>query len=559
MWGSMMSYQLTLGSMLERAGRWYGEVEVVSRRPAASLPLAPPGAAPGWGAAELKRYTYRELRRRALALAESLRAEGLERGDRVGTLMFNHYAHLEAFFGVPAAGGVLHTVNHRLHANDVAYIIKHAEDKFLLIDDLLLPVYEQIRDRIGKPRVVVVAHGNQAFGRRFDSYEALLARARGAFEYPSLHENEAAILCYTSGLAGSPRGVLYSHRALALHSLALALPDAAALAQRDVVMSVAPMDHANAWGFPIAATMIGCKQVLPGTATGAEALLDLMAAEQVTIAAGVPSLWMDVLRRLEKEPERWRLAKGLRLIVSGAAPPPAMIRRFDQLGIRVVQAWGLIESGPLATFAHLKPELEGLPPERQYQLRAMQGLPLPFIELRAIGNQGETPFDGATLGEAQLRGPWVAASYYQQPELRGKWTDDGWFRTGDIVTIDPHEYMKLADRAKDLIKAGDDWISSLDLESALMGHEAVQEAAVIAVPHPEAQELPLAVVVLKEGEQAKPDELRAFLAASFAPWQLPAEFVFVEQLPHTATGKLLKKDLRRQFKDWEWKGLGDKR
>lgn len=551
MLGTMMSYQLTLGSMLERAGKWFGHVEVVSRIPQATNgnpAFVPPQANGG-----LHRYTYADLQRRALALAESLTEAGMHRGDRVGSLMFNHYVHLEAFFGVPAGGGVLHTVNHRLHANDIAYIINHAEDKFLLVDDVLLPVYEQIKDRICGPKVIVVGHTGQPHGRRYDSYEGLLARAQRKFESVSLHENEAAMMCYTSGLAGSPKGVVYSHRALALHSLALALPDNAALAQRDVVMPVVPMDHANAWGLPIAALMVGCKQVLPGTRLTAEAILDLLAAEQVTLTAGVPSVWLEVLHRLEKEPNRWQLAPGLRVLVSGAAPPLAMIRRLNDFGVRVLQAWGLIETGPFVTFAGLRPEPENPAPEKRHEASVTQGLPLPFVELRSIGNQGEAPRDGATLGEAQLRGPWVASGYYNLPELRGKWTDDGWFRTGDIVTLDPNGSLKIADRAKDLVKAGNDWISSVDLENTLMGHPAVQEAAVIAVAHPQWQERPLAAVVLKEGEPATAEELRAFLAENFAPWQMPAEFVFLPQLPHTATGKLLKKELRRQFKNWEWK------
>jgi fatty-acyl-CoA synthase len=547
MWGAMMSCQLTLGSLLERAGRWFGEVEVVSRVPdSPNGPVAP-------GPPALHRYNYAELRRRALALAEGLMGEGMHRGDRVGSLMFNHYAHLEALCGIPAAGGVLHPISHRLHPNDIVHIINHAEDKFLLVDDVLLPLYEQIRERVGNARVIVADHTGQGHSRRYASYAALLSGASGRFEYPSLHENEAAMLCYTSGLAGSPRGVLYSHRALALHSLVLALPDSVGLSQRDVVMPVVPMDHANAWGLPIAALMTGCKQVLPATGLGTEAILDLLAAERVTVTAGVPSVWMEVLSRLEKEPARWQLAPGLRIIVSSAAPPPALIRRMDDFGIRVIQAWGSVETGPFVTFASLKPELERQPLDKQYEVRATQGLPLPFVELRSIGDHGETPRDGATLGEAQLRSPWVASSYYNLPELRGKWTDDGWFRTGDIVTLDPLGYFKIADRAKDLVKAGDEWISSVDLENTLMGHPAVQEAAVIAVAHPHDQERPLAAVVLKDGAQVTPDDLRAFLAQSFAPWQMPAEFVFLPQLPHTATGKLLKKELRRQFKDWEWK------
>ncbi len=536
MWGTMMSYQLTLGSILERAGSLFGEVEIVSRKPDRSI----------------HRYTYRDFHCRARALAESLHKAGVRRGERVATLMANHYAHLEAFFGVPAIGAVVHTVNHRLHPNDIGYIINHAEDRVLIVDDVLLPLYEQVKERTSVEKVVVVPHTNAGVSKQYENYEALLARAEGKFTYPSLHENEAAVMCYTSGTAGSPKGIVYSHRALALHSLVLALPDSLALAQRDCVMPVTPMHHANAWGLPIAATMIGCKQVFTGGIIDSDSIIELLERERVTVSAGVPPIWMDVLHRLEKHGAQWTPAPGMRVMISGAAPPPAMMRQFDGRHVRIVQAWGLVESGPLATVSNVKSTLAHLPEDKQYELRATQGLPLPFVELRAIGDSGLAPRDGATLGEAQLRGPWVASSYYNLPELRGKWTDDGWFRTGDVVTMDPNGYLKITDRAKDLIKSGDDWISSVDLENALMGHPAVKEAAVVAVQHPKWQERPVAVVVLKEGEQATPEDLKSYLAGNFARWQLPDAIVFVPQLPHTPTGKLLKKELRKQFRNWRW-------
>ncbi|MFB3915662.1 MAG: long-chain fatty acid--CoA ligase [Terriglobales bacterium] len=535
MWGTMMSYQLTLGAILERAATLFGNVEIVSRRPDRSV----------------HRSTYAEFYRRAHALAEVLQNIGLRRGERVATLMANHQQHLEALFGVPAAGAVLHTINTRLHPNDIAYIIRDAEDRFLIIDDSLLPLYEEIKGKVQCENVIVVPHKGAGVPRHYENYELFVARAEGHFQRPSLHENEAAVMCYTTGMAGSPKGIAYSHRALVLHSLAISLPDSAAIALRDVALPVVPMYHANAWGLPIAATMIGCKQVFPGMHTDAESVLELFAQEQVTLSAGVPTVWLDVLHRLEKEPKRWPLAS-MRAIVSGAAPPPDLIRELDKYGIHLLQAWGLVETGPLATVATLKASLENAPEEKKYEVRATQGLPLPFIELRSVGDTGIAPHDGTTLGEAQLRGPWVASSYYNLPELRGKWTEDGWFRTGDVVTFDPDGYMKIADRAKDLIKSGDDWISSVDLENALMGHPAVQEAAVIAVLHPKWQERPLAAVVLKEGEQATPEELRTYLAEKFAKWQLPDVIVFVPQLPHTPTGKLLKKELRRQFRNWNW-------
>lgn len=539
MWGTMMSYQLTLGAILERAGALFGDVEIVSRRPDRGL----------------HRSTYAEFYRRARALAEVLLMSGLRRGERVATLMVNHQQHLESFFGVPAAGAVLHTINVRLHANDIAYIINHAEDRFLIVDDNLLPLYEEIKGRVNCEKVIVVPHTRAPIPRQYENYEVFLARAEGRFQRPSLHENEAAVMCYTTGMAGSPKGIVYSHRALALHSLAMSLPDSACIAQRDVALPVVPMYHANAWGLPIAATMIGCKQVFPGMHSDPDSLLELFAQEKVTLSAGVPAVWLGILHRLEKHPSRWQLAD-MRAIVSGAAPPPDLIRELDRYGIHLLQAWGLVETTPLVTVASVKASLEKSSAEKKYEARATQGLPLPFIEVRSVGDTGITPHNGATLGEAQVRGPWVASSYYNLPELRGKWTEDGWFRTGDVVTFDPDGYMKITDRAKDLIKSGDDWISSVDLENALMGHPAVQEAAVIAVLHPKWQERPLAAVVLKQDAHATAEDLRTYLAEKFAEWQLPDAIVFLPQLPHTPTGKLLKKELRRQFRNWNWEQSG---
>jgi len=406
MWGTMMSSQLTLGSILERAGSLFADVQIVSWLPDGTL----------------HRYTYGDFYRRARALGEALQGIGLHRGDRVATLMYNHCAHLESFFGVPAAGGVLHTLNHRLHANDLAYIINHADDKFLIVDQELLPVYEQVKERTGCRKVIVVEHGGGAGSGAYESYEAFLSHAAGNFEPASLHENEGAIMCYTSGVVGSPKGIVYSHRALVLHSLAISLPDAAAINQCDTVLPFVPMYHAHAWGLPLAATLAGCKQVFRGALSDPAATLDFLAGEQVTLSAGVPSVWLGVLHELEKHPGRWKLAPGLRAIISGAAPAPAMIRAMNRLGICVTQAWGLTESGPLATFSTLKPSLEALPDENKYELLASQGRPLPFIELRAMAD-GEAARDGASLGEAQLRGPWVASAYYNLPELQGKWSE----------------------------------------------------------------------------------------------------------------------------------------
>ncbi|MER3537642.1 MAG: long-chain fatty acid--CoA ligase [Thermus sp.] len=538
MQGTMMDYPLTLVPILERAGRLFGKVEIVSRLPDKSL----------------HRYTYKDFYRRARALAEALQKAGLRRGDRVGTLMWNHYAHLEAYFGIPLAGGVLHTLNLRLHPRDIAYIANHAQDRFLIVDDVLLPLYEQFKDQVNAERVIVVPLTGKPVPEGYLDYEAFLNTATGDFTYPELDENEALGMCYTSGTTGQPKGVVYSHRAVVLHSLASGLSATLGITQRDVVLPVVPMFHVNAWGLPFTAVMVGAKQVFPGPYLDPESLLELFEREQVTFTAGVPTIWLGILQALEKAPDRWKLVPRMRMVVGGSAAPEGLIRAFDRFGLQVVHAWGMTETTPLGTVSLLKSYMEDLSEEEKYAYRAKQGLPVPFVEVRVVNEEGEAPWDGKTMGELQVRGPWVAASYYNLPEAQDRWTEDGWFRTGDVATIDPEGYVKITDRTKDLIKSGGEWISSVDLENALMGHPKVAEAAVIAVPHPRWQERPLAVVVLKEAYKGKvtPEELREFLAPKFAKWWLPDAFVFVDEIPRTSAGKFLKAKLREQFRDWKW-------
>ena len=538
MQSTMMDYPLTLTTILERAGKLFGKVEIVSRLPDKSL----------------HRHTYADFYRRARALAEALTRAGLKRGDRVATLMWNHYAHLEAYFGAPVAGGVVHTLNLRLHPAELAYIINHAADRFLIVDDVLLPLYEKFKDQVKLDRVLVVpltgkpAAAGKPVPQGYESYEEFLAQAKGDFAYPQIGEYDAAAMCYTSGTTGAPKGVVYSHRAIVLHSFATSLPDIADLAQRDVILPVVPMFHVNAWALPFGAPMIGCKQVYPGPHYDPESLLDLFEREQVTYSCGVPTVWLGLLEALEKNPGRWKLAPNLHLTVGGAAAPEPMFHRFDKLGIRLCAGWGMTEMTPVGSISFVKSYLESLPAAERIALRSRAGLPLPFVEIRARNDVGEVPWDGKTVGELEVRGPWVAASYYNLPEETSvKWTPDGWFRTGDIVSIDPEGYIKIIDRSKDLIKSGGEWISSVDLENTLMAHPAVRDTAVIAVPDPRWQERPLAVVVLKEGAQATADELREFLAKRFARWQLPEAFVFTNALPRTGTGKVQKSLLREQY------------
>ncbi len=535
--GTMMDFPLTLASLLERAGKLFPQVELVSRRPDRSL----------------HRTTYGEMARRALRLAEALQRAGLRPGERVATLMWNHAEHLEAYFGIPLAGGVLHTLNLRLGAHDLQYIVNHAEDRFLIVDDVLLPLCDKL-PKTTLERVFVVNRSHPRIPHAHENYDDLLATAAGDFSVPQFSEYDAAAMCYTSGTTGTPKGVLYTHRALVLHSFAIALADAFGLGQRDVCLPVVPMFHANAWGLPYACTMLGAKQVFPGQHLDPESILDLYEGEKVTYSAGVPTVWMGILEALEKNPGRWKIQPGMRMTCGGAAAPEAMIRRYDRLGLSVRHSWGMTEMTPAGTTSKVKSTMAGWSDDAKYAVRAKQGMPFPFVETRAMTEHGaEAPWDGRTMGELQVRGPWIAASYYKNEAEKDKWTADGWFRTGDVVTIDAEGYMKIMDRAKDVIKSGGEWISSVDLENALMGHPAVKEAAVIGMPHPKWLERPLAVVVLKDGAQAGEEELRAFLASKFAKWQLPDGIAFVKEIPRTSVGKFKKSALREQFRDWQWR------
>ena len=531
---TMMQSPLLITSMLERAGKLFPRVEIVSSLPDGSC----------------HRYRNSDLLLRARQLATALRRAGIRKGERVATLLWNGHEHLEAYFGIPASGAVVHTLSLRQHPDELAYIMNQAGDRFLIVEDVLLDVWQQVKARVKCERVFVVDRGGE-LPDGTESYEAFLKEAGDDPQYPNLEEVDAAAMCYTSGTTGRPKGVVYSHRAIVLHSLVCSMPDHFNISRRDTILPIVSMYHVNAWGLPYSGVLNGSKQVLPGRNLQPHALLDLMQEEQVTLTAGVPTIWMGVLDTLHKNPGRWNLSSALRVLIGGAAAPESMFRRFDKFGIHAVQAWGMTETTPVATVCTLKPGTEMRPADELYSLRARQGFALPFVEVRAVSDEGEIPWDGETSGELQVRGPWITGSYFglEQPD---KWTDEGWFCTGDVVTIDSEGYVKITDRLKDLIKSGGEWISSVDLENALVGHEAVREAAVIAVPHPKWQERPLALVVLKENQTVEPSDLRSFLERTFAPWQVPDAFVFVPELPHTSTGKLLKSKLRQDFNQWEW-------
>ncbi|MCL6522974.1 MAG: long-chain fatty acid--CoA ligase [Firmicutes bacterium] len=533
--GLMMEYPLTLPAMLRRAELLFGRKEIVTRRPDRSF----------------HRYTYADFIQRAKRLAVVLQALGVERGDRVATLLWNQHEHLEAYFGVPGAGAVLHTLNLRLHPDELAYIIGHAGDRVLLVDRSLLPLYEQLRERARVERVVVAGAGDAALPPEALEYEELLAGADpGRYAEPALDENEAAAMCHTSGTTGRPKGVVYSHRALVLHSLVSALPDAIGMGEADVVLPVVPMFHANGWGLPFTAVLVGAKQVLPGPHLDPASLLEDFVRERVTLTAGVPTVWLGVLRELDRNPGAYDLSSLREIVVGGAAAPRGLIQGFQERhGLDVLHAWGMTETTPIGTVSRLTAELEAGPEEERYEKRAKQGRPVPFVEIRARNDRGLVPMDGESMGELEIRGPWIATAYYNAPEAAERWTADGWLRTGDIVAVDADVYMEIQDRDKDLVKSGGEWISSVALENELMAHPAVAEAAVVAVPHPKWQERPLACVVLKEGHSVTREELLDFLRPKFARWWLPDDVVFLEEIPRTSTGKFLKRALRERFRD----------
>ena len=520
-----MDYQLTLPTLLRRAETYFGKQEIVTRLPDKSF----------------HRYTYADSCRRARALAVALKNLGLERGDRVATLMWNHYQHHECYLGVPCGGFVLHTLNLRLHPTDLAYIATHAGDKVVVVDKMLLPLLEQFKDETPIEHVIVIE----------DDYEDLLASADPAdYRDPELDENEAAAMCYTSGTTGQPKGVVYSHRSTILHTMGVATgaPLGFPIFEGDTFLPVVPMFHANAWGYPYIATMIGAKLVYPGPHLDGVSLLEAFEQEKVTWSAGVPTIWLGILSILDEYPDKYDLSAMKGMLCGGSAPPRAMIDAFKKHGLSVVHGWGMTETSPVASVSDLPGELKEKNWTEQLDYIEMQGMPLPFVELRARDGDGkDIPWDDHAMGELEIRGPWIASGYYDTPEQADRWTDDGWLKTGDIVSLHPSGFIRIQDRSKDVIKSGGEWISSVALENALMGHPAVAEAAVIAVPDEKWAERPLAVCVLKQGQSATPDELREFLAPNFAKWWLPERFEFVDAIPKTGVGKFLKTELRKQF------------
>jgi fatty-acyl-CoA synthase len=535
--GLMMPFPLTLTHFFERARRLFPGKRLATRVPEGGL----------------FEYTYGDFAARVERLAGALGALGVGRGDRVGTLAWNSHRHLELYWAAPLSGAVLHTINIRLSPRDLAYVINHAGDAVLFVDASLWSILAPVQAELRTVRHVVLmpdAPLPDAAGTL--EYEALLAGARPLAGWPELAEDDAAGMCYTSGTTGEPKGVLYSHRAIFLHSMAIAMADTFALSERDVILHVVPMFHANAWCIPFGGVMVGASQIFAGPHPQPRDVAELVQRERVTFVGAVPTIWIAVKELADRE--GYDLSSVRCIPVGGSAAPRALIEHYqEKLGVSMLHAWGMTETTPLGTVARLKSHMDGRPEIERYAIRAKQGYAVAGVELRAVDDAGAVvPWDGRTPGELQVRGPWVIRAYHDNPAAAAQFTADGWFRTGDVVTIDSEGYIQITDRTKDLIKSGGEWISSVDLEGLIMAHPKVLEAAVVAVPHPEWVERPLACVVPRAGlaEPLSAPDVLEFLRPHVPRWWLPDEVVFLDAIPKTGVGKFDKKLLRERFRGW---------
>ena len=532
--GTMMNYQLTIDRILEHANRMYPNKLIKTKLPDG----------------EMISHTYANLYDRSKRLGNVLEMLGVKPGDRVGTFAWNNIEHVEFYFGIPGAGAICHTLNIRLFADQLSYVVNHAEDKVIFIDGTLIKLFEKASDNIKGVEHYILFNTPKDVETTLDNvlhYEDLMDEVDADFEWKSTDENMGMAMCYTSGTTGVPKGVIYSHRSMYLHTLGENLANAIALTESDVVLPVVPQFHAMAWGLPYAAAMVGAELVLPGPHIKPEPLAEMIADEKVTFAAGVPTLWNGLYHELAKNPRDISSVRAL--LVGGSAMPRSLIEAYEKdLNISVLHAWGMTETSPFGSISKLLKRHKDLPPNEQWDLKAKQGYAVLGIEMRIISEEGEElAWDGVAAGELQVRGPWTAGSYYNQESEQ--FTEDGWFRTGDVATINNDGFMTVTDRTKDLIKSGGEWISSVELENALIAHPEVLEAAVIAIPDVEWSERPLAVTVRVPGKEIMGEELEEFLIPKFAKFWLPDGYVFIDEIPKTSVGKFDKKVLRQRYSD----------
>ena len=538
MLGLMMNMPLLISSLLRHAARHHGDAEIVSRTVEGPI----------------HRYTYHDAHARSCRLANALARLGVKHGDRVGTLAWNGFRHLELYFGVSGMGAIVHTVNPRLFLEQIVYIINHAQDSYVFFDLTFAPLVEKVAAQCpgvkGWVAMTDRAHLPQINIPKLLCYEELLGAESDVYSWPEFDENSASGLCYTSGTTGNPKGVLYSHRSTVLHAYAAALPDSLNLSACDVVLPVVPMFHVNAWGLPYNCAAVGAKIVFPGAGMDGKSLYELFEAEGVTVTAGVPTIWLGLLNYLKQNNLKFSTVN--RTVIGGSACPPAMIESFEEdYDVRVMHAWGMTETSPLGTGCAFKAKHMKLSVTERRKLQAKQGRVVYGVDMKIVDAEGNAmPHDGKAFGNLLVKGPWIVREYYKG-ESASPLTADGWFPTGDVATIDADGYMQITDRSKDVIKSGGEWISSIDLENVAVGHPAVAEAAVIGVHHPKWDERPLLVIVKKAGMEVSKEEMRQFYEGKVAKWSMPDDIVFVDQLPHTATGKLSKLTLRQQFADYK--------
>jgi len=536
----IMNYPLTLTHFFERTRRLFPKKMLATR-------------VPGVG---LVRSTYADFADRTARLATALAALGVTKGDRVGTFAWNSSRHLEVYFAAPLMGAVLHTVNIRLSARDISYIINHAGDRVLIVDASCWPTLEPIRKELTTVQHVIVMKDTPTaeIPPGALDYEALVGDARPMTDWPRIAETDAAGMCYTSGTTGNPKGAVYTHRAIFLHSFASSMTDVLGISERDVILHIVPMFHANAWCVPFAGVLNGSAQIFGGPNPHPRDIIEIVHNERVTLVGAVPTVWIAIDQILEQEPQ-WDISSIRCIPIGGSAAPRALIEKFDKkYGAFMLHAWGMTEMTPLGSVCRLKSDIDARPDEERYAYRAKQGLPVAGVDFRIVDDAGrEQPWDGQAMGEIQVRGPWVIRSYYDNPESADRFTADGWFRTGDVATMDPDGYVQITDRTKDLIKSGGEWVSSIDVETMIMAHPKVLEAAVIAVPHPRWVERPLACVVPKPGVVIDPAEILEFLRPNLAKWALPDAVEIIDAVPKTSVGKFDKKVLRERYKNWSAK------